>query len=94
MLLFKILWGLNVIPITILIYYLFIGIGDGSVNPSTIIYWLIIFLGLAVIMLGSIWLKSHNHLVLSICLLLVLTIPSLFYLFYASLFFFGNGRVN
>ena len=92
--LFKTIYGFDVLIALIILYFFFTGIGDGTVSSFNIILWLVIIGALAAILGGSLWLKSHHHSIFAFATLLILAIPALLFLLYFLIAIFGNGRWN
>ena len=94
MILFIILWGIDAMAALVALYFFYIGLGDGTVNTRNMAFWLSIIAGLAVILLGSIWLRASHYPGLAIAVLLILGIPTLLYLIFILIMACGNGRWN
>lgn len=77
--LFLTLWGIDALIALILVYFFFVGLGDGTVSLNNIVLWLILLIGMAAVLLGSYWLFTHQYTVIAILLLSLVTVPSLFY---------------
>jgi hypothetical protein len=92
--LFWVLWGFDAIIALVVIYFFFIGLADGSVSSFNIGLWLVVLLVLAVLMLGSLWLKSHEWVGLAKICLSILAVPSMLYLLMMLLMIFGKQRWN
>jgi hypothetical protein len=94
MVLFKILWCIDALTSIVVLYYFFVGLADGTVSSFNMGLWFLILAALAVSMLGSIWLRSHQHPALAIALLCLLAIPAFLYGLFILLLIFGNTRWN
>ncbi|MGC4103992.1 hypothetical protein [Ferruginibacter sp.] len=94
MVLFKVLWTVDAIASLVVFYFFFVGITDGSVSSRNMGLWLMITSAITAIMLGSIWLKSHQHEGIAFALLCILALPVLFYTIYLLIAIFGNQRWN
>ena len=82
MILFWILWGMDVVVALVALYFFFVGLGDGSVSSFNGGLWFGILLGLAAVLGGSWMLKTSDHLLAAQLLLSVVAIPaSLFFLY-------------
>ena len=68
-------WAIDAVIASIVLYFFFVGLADGSVSSFNIGLWLVILLGLAIVMGGSLWLKSTGRRRLAMVLLLVLALP-------------------
>ncbi|AEE53401.1 hypothetical protein [Haliscomenobacter hydrossis] len=91
---FWILWGFDAIISLVVLYFFFIGLADGSVSSFNMGIWMLLLLGLAVVMLGSLWLKSIEYMTLAKILLGILAIPGLLYLFFILFIMIGKPRWN
>ena len=92
--LFWILWGIDALIALIALYFFFIGLVDGSVSSFNIGIWGLLLIGLAVIVFGSLWLKSVNQLGLAKGLLSILAIPGILYALFILMIIIGNPRWN
>lgn len=83
---FWVLWGWDALIAAVFLYFFFAGLADGSVSSFNMGLWLVTLAILAIVMLGSLLLRSSNRMVLAVTLLLVLAIPGVaFVLFFGSL---------
>jgi hypothetical protein len=83
---FWILWGWDALIAAIFVYFFLAGLADGSVSSFNMGLWLVTLGIVAVVMLGSLVLRSSNRIVLAVTLLMVLAIPGvLFALFFGSI---------
>ena len=94
MIIFKIIYGVDVVVTLIFIYFFFAGIADGTVSGSNITLWLFILAALTGILGGSIWLRSHNHSAVAYIILLVLAIPAVLFGLYMGLAILNKERWN
>lgn len=76
---FWILWGFDVLIALVVLYFFFIGIADGSVSSFNMGIWMLLLIGLAVVVLGSLALKFYGYIVLAKILLSLLAIPGFLY---------------
>lgn len=85
---FWIPWCIDVIVTLIFVYFFFVGLGDGSVSSFNIVLWLVILVGLAIVLGGSLALRSAARNGLATLLVTVLAVPSVLIglLFLALLF--------
>ena len=79
MIIFRILYVINVIAALIILYFFFIGLADGSVSSFNIELWAGILAGLVIILAGGRALKTRGNIALANALLCVLAIPSILY---------------
>ncbi len=61
MILFKILWAIDALASLGVVYFFVVGLADGIVSSNNMGLWLMILFALTGIMMGSIWLKTHQH---------------------------------
>jgi hypothetical protein len=76
---FRILWGIDAVVALVIIYFFFVGIGDGSVSSFNMGLWLLILSALAIVLGGSLWLRRKQQPVLANLLLLVVAVPGVLY---------------
>jgi len=91
---FWILWIFNALMALIPLYFFFIGIGDGSITSRNIGLWMIILLIVAVVVGGSLLLKSANQMGLAKALLMVAAIPGLLAILYFAVVMTSKTRWN
>jgi hypothetical protein len=77
MTLFWIFWGIDAIVASIVLYFFFIGLADGTVSTVNGHLWLGMLAALAAILGGSLWLKSHDLLGYAKILAGILAIPGI-----------------
>ena len=87
---FRILWGVDVVAALIALAFFVIGIHDGTVSSFNIMLWIALLAGLAVIVFGSNALQARGQKGLAFILAAVLGVPALLAcLFFASLLVIG-----
>ena len=91
---FWILWGFDACIALVALYFFFIGLGDGSVSDFNMGIWMMLLGGLAVILVGSLWLKGLGKLVLAKGLLAILAVPGLLYVLFILLVVLSGSRWN
>ncbi len=91
---FWILWIFNALMSLIPIYFFFVGLADGSITSRNLGLWGIILLVIAVILCGSLWLKSHDQMTLAKGLLLLAAIPGVLVIFYFVIVMTSKPRWN
>ena len=84
---FWILWGFDALISLVILYFFFVGLADGTVSSFNIRIWLLLLGAVAVIMLGSLWLRAHHYLGL-------LAIPGLMYVLYMLMILLFKPRWN
>lgn len=91
---FWIIWGFDALIALIAIYFFLIGLSDGTVSARNMKMWLGLLLGLAVILGGSICLRSHGHTGMALSLLGILAIPGFLYALFMLVNLLSNERWN
>ena len=91
---FWILWGFDCLISLVVLYFFFVGLLDGTVSSYNMVGWTWLLLGLAAVMVGSLWLKSIKWLTLAKILLGILAIPGILYILYALMFIISKPRFN
>lgn len=91
---FQILWGIDAIIMIIILYFFFVGMADGSVSSTNMGMWMGIIFGMAVVLLGSILLRTHDFPLLSRGLLAIPAVPGLFYLLFLIVVVLSKGKWN
>lgn len=91
---FWILWGIDAFVALIAIYFFFVGLGDGSVSSFNGNLWFGLLAGLAIVLLGSLWLKNHDFMGLAKLLLAIVAIPAVGYGLIILISIFGGARWN
>jgi ABC-type phosphate transport system permease subunit len=94
MYLFWTLWGIDAFVALVLVYFFFIGLGDGSVSSFNSGIWLVILSSLTAVLVGGYWLFSHQHTVMANLLLALLAVPSILYGLFMLLILITNPRWN
>lgn len=94
MIVFKILWGIDALAAVVLLYFLFTGMADGSVNGDNGGTWLVLVAGMIGILGGSLWLRAHGHTGMAHVLLLVVAVPACLYGLYLCFALIGKPRWN
>ncbi|MDB5241707.1 MAG: osmoprotectant transporter permease [Spirosoma sp.] len=92
--LFWVLWGIDVLVALVLVYFFFIGLGDGSVSSFNILLWLAILGSLTAVLVGGYWLFTHQHTLMAKLLLALLAVPSLLYGLFMLIVLMTNPRWN
>ena len=94
MVFFWILWSFNALMALIPLYFFFVGLADGSVSARNGWMWLLILLIVAVVVGGSLYLKSVNQLALAKGMLILAAIPGLLAVLYFTIVMTSNTRWN
>lgn len=80
--LFWLLWGFDALIVLVILYFFFIGLGDGSVSSFNMGLWLLILLAVGGILVGSHWLRSAGYLRPAYGVLLILALPGFMFLLF------------
>ncbi|HUR30717.1 MAG TPA: hypothetical protein VMZ69_04750 [Saprospiraceae bacterium] len=91
---FWVLWTFNALMALIPIYFFFVGLGDGSISASNMIYWVLILLVVAVVVGGTLWLRSMNLMPLARGILYVAAVPGIFALIFFGIVLIGKPKWN
>lgn len=91
---FWILWGIDAVVALIAVYFFFVGLGDGSVSSFNGTLWMGLLAGLAIVLLGSLWLKNHDYMGMAKLLLAIVAVPAAGYGLIILIAIFGGGRWN
>ena len=94
MLLFRIVWGIDVIVALVALAFFVWGINDGSVSSFNIVLWLGILAALGIVVFGSRALNLRGHRVLATLLAAVPAVPALLYGLLVLAMMFGGVRWN
>lgn len=91
---FWILWGFDALIALVVLYFFFIGLADGSVSSFNMGLWLFLLAAVAAILLGSLWLKSHDRTGLAKGVLCILAVPGFLYLLFVLVVLITKPRWN
>jgi hypothetical protein len=91
---FWLLWGFDALIAVVVLYFFFAGLADGSVSSFNIGLWLIILLGLAGIMGGSLCLLSAGRSGIATAILLLLAIPGVLFALFLLVLMITPPRWN
>jgi apolipoprotein N-acyltransferase len=94
MILFKIMWGVDAVASLIILYFFVAGLGDNTVSSRNMGLWMTMLGTIAVVMLGSIWLRARHHNIPANLLLLIIFIPALLFLGYMLIVLLNKGKWN
>ena len=83
---FWMLWWWDALIAAVILYFFLVGLSDGTVSSFNGGLWFTIIAVVAVVMIGSLALRTAKRLALAVTLLLVLGIPGmLFALFFGAM---------
>ncbi|GAB3782921.1 hypothetical protein GCM10028818_39780 [Spirosoma horti] len=91
MYLFWTFWGIDALVAATLVYFFFVGLGDGTISSYNIFLWLIILLGMAAVLLGGYWLFAHQYTILAKLLVSLIAIPGILYGLFIGLMLMGGN---
>lgn len=91
---FWILWGFDALIALVVLYFFFIGLADGSVSSFNMGLWLFLLAAVAAILLGSLWLESHDRIGLAKAVLCILAVPGFLYLLFMLVVLITKPRWN
>lgn len=91
---FWILWGFDALITLVVLYLFFAGLIDGSVSSYNALIWAILLLVVGAIMLGSLWLKSVDQMLLAKIFLWLLATPGILTILYALMILIAKPRWN
>jgi hypothetical protein len=91
---FRILWGVDVVASLIALAFFVIGINDGTVSSFNIMLWIALLAGLAVIVFGSNALQAKGQHGLAFILAAVLAVPALLGCLFFALLLVSGVRWN
>ena len=91
---FWIAWAIDAVTGAIILFFFFWGLADGSVSSFNILIWIAILAALAVLLAGSLLLKTIGHPVLGMILLLLLAVPAVLCAFFLLAFIISGSQWN
>ena len=91
---FRILWGVDVVASLIALAFFVIGINDGTVSSFNIMLWIALLAGLAVIVFASNALQAKGQHGLAFILAAVLAVPALLGCLFFALLLVSGVRWN
>jgi hypothetical protein len=91
---FRMLWGVDVVAALIALAFFIIGIDDGTVSSFNMMLWIALLAGLAVIVFGSNALQARGQRGLAFILAAVLAVPLLLACLFFALLLVSGVRWN
>jgi hypothetical protein len=91
---FRMLWGVDVVAALIALAFFVIGIDDGTVSSFNMMLWIALLAGLAVIVFGSNALQARGQRGLAFILAAVLAVPVLLACLFFALLLVSGVRWN
>jgi hypothetical protein len=87
-------WAIDAVVAAIAVYFFLWGLQDGTVSSFNIGIWTLLLVGLALVVGGSLWLKSSGRRGLAIALALVLAVPGALMGLFFLVLIVSNPRWN
>jgi len=91
---FRMLWGVDVVAALVALAFFVIGIDDGTVSSFNMMLWIVLLAGLAVIVFGSNALQARGQRGLAFILAAVLAVPVLLACLFFALLLVSGVRWN
>ncbi len=91
---FWVLWSIDAIIASIVLYFFFLGLADGSVSMFNIGLWIAILAALAGVIGGSLWLRSAGRKAPATIVLLILAVPGILFALFFLVLIISNPRWN
>lgn len=91
---FRMLWGVDVVAALVALAFFVIGIDDGTVSSFNMMLWIALLAGLAVIVFGSNALQARGQRSLAFILAAVLAVPALLACLFFALLLVSGVRWN
>lgn len=91
---FWILWGFDALIALVVVYFFIVGLLDGSVSSYNLLIWGILLVVVALVMLGSLWLKSIHQLLIAKILLWLFATPGILAILYVLMIIIFKPRWN
>jgi hypothetical protein len=91
---FRMLWGVDVVAALVALAFFVIGIDDGTVSSFNMMLWIVLLAGLAVIVFGSNALQARGQRSLAFILAAVLAVPALLACLFFALLLVSGVRWN
>jgi hypothetical protein len=91
---FWVLWGFDALIALVAVWFFLVGLADGSVSSFNLRLWVVILGAVAIVMLGSLRLRTTGRLRQAMALLLVLAAPGLCIVLFFAVVLTVNPRWN
>jgi drug/metabolite transporter (DMT)-like permease len=91
---FWMLWIFNALVALVPVYFFFVGLNDGSITSKNIGLWFLILAVVALVIGGTLYLKSNNQIGFAKGVLMVAAIPGLLALIFMIIVMVGKPRWN
>jgi hypothetical protein len=87
-------WSINAVAAAIVFYFFFAGLADGSVSSFNGLLWAGLLTAVALVVLGSLYLRAIGKLGLGLVVNLLLAVPGLFFALFFLVLLTSHGRWN
>ena len=94
MVFFWILWCIDALLAIILMGFFLVGCSDNTVSATNIGIWLAMIFTLAAVMIGSLWLKYHNYVLIAKVVAAIVAVPAFLYALFMAILIFSGSRWN
>ena len=91
---FRVVWAFDALIGAVTVFFFAWGLADGRVSSFNIGIWMLVLLGLAVVLGGSLWLRSKGWPRRAMALVMVLAVPGFLYLVLLLVMMIGHPRWN
>jgi len=91
---FWFVWGFDALIAALVLFFFFAGLAHGRVSFFNIGLWLILLLGVAGIVGGSLWLRSTGRRGVAMAVLLLLAVPGLLCVLFLLVVLITHPRWN
>jgi hypothetical protein len=91
---FWLFWSINALIAAVVLYFFFQGLADGSVSSFNMLLWLALLAGVALVVVGSLFLRAIGKPYIGLILLLILALPGLAFGFFFLVLILSHPRWN
>ncbi len=91
---FWILWSFDALVAAVVLYFFFVGLGDGSITSRNLGMWLILVAVAAIAVGGGLWLYSTHRYLLAKAILWLFALPGLAYTLFILVALIARPRWN
>jgi hypothetical protein len=94
MMLFRVLWVIDLLTAAVAAAFFVIGVADGSVSSFNIVLWLALLAGVAIVVIGAKALRKRDQLVAACALAALLAVPALLFVLFFGVAIVSGVRWN